>query len=78
MAAIPHYQNILNMPSFDDKPVKVTKPSEMSDEAHSNGDKEYTCVMAEKYNNPLGLYTEDNVREALTGQTQGRFTDIRR
>jgi len=72
--AMPRYQQMLNLPQFDDAPrarglgrTTPATPPVLSD----------TAVVANlQFNSPMGMYSGDNVMEALKGQTGSQVTDV--
>lgn len=60
---MPRYQEALNLPSFDDRPVHKphTTPQAPEDNA--------SMISNMQYNTPLNMYSEDSAVEAFEGQT---------
>ena len=80
---IPAYQNMLNLPNFNDPPpvaphLKQRQPDpEPQQGALPPGPGEGVFTHAQ-YNSPLQLYSNDAVGEAFKGQTGGVVTAVKR
>ncbi|KAK2158690.1 hypothetical protein LSH36_165g01052 [Paralvinella palmiformis] len=82
---MPRYQQMLNLPKFEDSPrprgrTPQTPPTPGHQQAPTTPDYEpgpgEATVAHVQYNSPLDLYSENNVAEAFTGQTDGLVTGV--
>ena len=68
---------MLNMPDFNDPPKLITPPAgpatpgQQAPEEQVNQDGVY---VHSQYNSPLQMYSNENVDEAFSGQTQGKVS----
>ena len=72
-AALPRYQNLLNMPSFDDSTPSVQKvPQSPTAQAVNQAEVPSDGMVAHaQYNSPLNVYSDDAVNETFAAQTGG-------
>lgn len=88
-STLPKYQNILNLPSFDDAPPHVvpakgssvpSTPSaaDVVGDPLANVPEEGGFVKHAQFNSPLQLYSDENAADALAAQSGGMVTALKR
>lgn len=80
VSSLPRYQHMLNMPQFEEStpPPRIRSvPSSPQTSAPVSSSPSDAAVVANlQFNSPLGLYSGDNVVEALKGQTGGQISGV--
>ncbi len=83
--ALPRYQNLLNLPNFDDIPVPTppthgspSTPPTPSMPGVASGSTGDGLVVHKQFNSPLSMYSDDNVVDAFAGQTGGEIVGVGR
>lgn len=75
VCTMPRYMQMLNMPQFDDRP-RGGRGAVRSTPATPPPPSDTAVVANLQYNSPMGMYTDDNVVEALKGQTGSEVKDV--
>ena len=88
-SSLPKYQNILNLPSFDDTPPHVVpkkgssvpstpSASDVVGDPLASVPAEGGFVKHAQFNSPLQLYSDENAAEALDAQSGGMVAAYKR